>query len=769
MELYPERSNDAPAPAGALLAPPRPALRALTELLVGDAQELPLPPITELTAALTTLAEGARHKALVPLIDAPAELALLRRGEAVLVSCYSTESTPEVHFLNRALPLEALLAAAAKATFEAADAERSPVSRQIAIRMAERALRAVVRADARPQEPAVKRRGGASEPSPALGPLAFGFEATIHPAALPASTRASRADIHALLFEGTLWAFVRERRIVLARGPIVLAAQRMVVAVRALLEAREAGRSLNLRLRAGGFHVAVRAAAGADEVSITLGGEGDAQITAAALTPAEAALPILRLASELLRTLVAVDRSQGRNLRVRALRDEVRALGRTVKRKKHLSFVNHDADRLRLEAERCARAPRPLQDASEARAPVAAPRPSPARSLRFGERWRVAMDGLDAAATFLCGDRLVVSTSQHTVALSRDLGEVLWARDGDGTTAMLAGTTLLRLASDGELELCDVSDGEPYASGRIAPRMGGESRGLFAGGPSLPPMAVLTEGPHRLVAIDLRTGEPRWRFTARAGGPLELTKVGRILLVACGEGSIHALDLGTGEDLWRHTRDARCPYAPVVAGDHVIVASVGGSDGAGALYGIDLFQGEPRFRAPLEAPLTAAPIAAGATLFAPLAGPEGGRLRAFDAATGEARYEVADPGLGEGGAALHVDELLVVNTPSGWLSATDVGTGQVRWALGLADPLADDIPRRLAPVLRGGALFVPAASVHIVRPNDGVRLGAGLPCDLVPDALSVDERGWVYVAEESGHLAAYAPVPHLALIRGGAS
>jgi hypothetical protein len=57
----------------------------------------------------------------------------------------------------------------------------------------------------------------------------------------------------------------------------------------------------------------------------------------------------------------------------------------------------------------------------------------------------------------------------------------------------------------------------------------------------------------------------------------------------------------------------------------------------------------------------------------------------------------------------------------------------------------------------------------VVRPADGTRLGAGLPCDLVPDVLRVDERGWVYVAEESGHMAAYAPVPHLALLRGGAS
>jgi hypothetical protein len=85
----------------------------------------------------------------------------------------------------------------------------------------------------------------------------------------------------------------------------------------------------------------------------------------------------------------------------------------------------------------------------------------------------------------------------------------------------------------------------------------------------------------------------------------------------------------------------------------------------------------------------------------------------------------------------------------------------------LADALADEIPRRLEPVLRGGALFVPASSVHVVRPADGQKLSASLPCELVPDLMRVDERGWVYVAEESGYLAGYAPKPMLTLIRGG--
>jgi hypothetical protein len=146
---------------------------------------------------------------------------------------------------------------------------------------------------------------------------------------------------------------------------------------------------------------------------------------------------------------------------------------------------------------------------------------------------------------------------------------------------------------------------------------------------------------------------------------------------------------------------------------------------------------------------------------------ESSSLVAFDPEQGELRWMVPDPGVS--GACMALDRSLLVNAPGGQLSALDLHTGALNWGRALSHPVADEVPRRLEPVLRGGALFVPAASVHVLRPSDGASLGSALPCDLVPDIIRVDERGWVYVAEESGHVAAYAPVPQLKLIRGGAA
>ena len=56
----------------------------------------------------------------------------------------------------------------------------------------------------------------------------------------------------------------------------------------------------------------------------------------------------------------------------------------------------------------------------------------------------------------------------------------------------------------------------------------------------------------------------------------------------------------------------------------------------------------------------------------------------------------------------------------------------------------------------------------MLRPSDGSSLAPESGCDLVPDYLRVDERAWFYVAEESGHLRAYASAPQLTLVHSRA-
>lgn len=732
------------------------ALRDLRQLIFGSPHPHPLPSICDLLSAAIALAEGTRRKSILPLAIAPAELVLLRRGSDALVSYYELDSTPDVRVLDRALPLRQVLDVAAEAAARLGASDSDPTSRRLMLRLADRARDLRVQ-DAREVAAPILKRGGALDAPRGEVPLAFGFEASIVPVADPPRQTTAHSDLHALLFDGALWAWVRGRRIPLLRGPIMVAISRMVAAVRAMLEASSKGRAANVRLRAGSFTVAVRVARGTGAVQLSFGAPRGAQVTVPELTVEEAALPILRLASDVLRALISVDRGQTRNLRVSSLREEVRTLRRRarVRREPTRSLVHDDPERLRL-AHRASRPELPA-DPSSSLAP---------RALRFETRWESEVEGLDAASTFLCGDRLVVATPRHTVALARDDGRLLWGHPQPASASFMTGTVLVRLANDGRLALCDVEDGGTFAEARLVPRTEGPPCGILAAGHDAPPVAVLAEGRDGLVAVDLRNGELRWRFSAEGTGELALRRAGRILLVANGAGAVSALDVVTGELLWRLGVDGeRFVARPAVSGDVVVV--VGGEAGGdrGRLYGVDLFSGEMLWHRRLDVAPASEPIATMDVAALALGGARDATLAAFEPRDGALRWMVNDPGASLGGACLVLDGALLVNAPAGHLAALDLGDGRLRWSRNLAHPVADDVPRRLEPVLRGGALFVPSAQVHVLRPNDGSSIGLPLPSELVPDWTRVDERGWVYVAEESGHLCALAPRATLTLVK----
>jgi outer membrane protein assembly factor BamB len=481
-------------------------------------------------------------------------------------------------------------------------------------------------------------------------------------------------------------------------------------------------------------------------------------LTWPALDITTAALPVLRLVSDLIRKLVAVDRAQTHNLRVTTLRNEVRALRRSIRgRSKRSGFENRDPERLRLSQ------PEPFEPIQPASASDGAQRLRSGR-LQYAERWNVEIESLDAQAIFACGEQLIVATNKLTLALSRQTGEVVWSLPSPRATTLLLGRTLVRLLPEGSAELVDLEQGQVYARCDDSIRLHNTPLALFAGGGDLPPVAVLGESGKHLVAIDLRTGAPRWRFRGRTSGALRAQRVGRVLLVTSGDGSIDALDVASGEVVWRLTEPVRFCAAPSVWGDRVIAASgeLGGNQGA--LHGIELFTGRALWRRELPQPPSGEPISTRELVLVPTGGSREARLCAFSPDSGELRWSRHDPGLDNGGKALEVDDTLIVNTPAGRCSALELATGRTRWTRALANPLTDEVPRQLAPVLRHGALFVPSAQVHILRPDDGSALALDTGCDLVPDFLWVDERAAFYVAEESGHLRAYGSAPQLTLV-----
>jgi outer membrane protein assembly factor BamB len=750
-----ERTNPPLAVDPALVLGDPDDLSALRALLLGAAApHAEIPPLPDLMAGATALAEGRRSKVILPLARTPAEFALVRRGGQVLVDCYTTLSTPEVLLRERTISLSELLSACTQAgrnlAKRSAESLESRALRKLSARVAKARICA---AEPTAAASCVRCTGGSLDSPGKHVALSFGFEASIPRSASEQSEHHAFADVHALLFDGELWAFSGERRVSLLRGPIMLAAQRMVSAVRTLVEAWQAERPVHVRLRSGNFAVAVRRET-QGSVSISLSTERSGVLTWPALDVPGATLPVLRLAADLIRKLVAVDRTQSHNLRVAALRSEVRLLRRAIRgRSARGGFENRDPERLRLSA-----AAEPSPDTQPEASLCGRGR------LRYTERWSVEVDALDANSVFVCGDRLIVATPKLTLALARADGEVLWSLASERAHTVLAGKTLLRLLPEGGAELLDPESGQPYARAENNLRLHGSDFALFAGGGELPPVAILHEANKHLIALDLRTGEPRWRFRGSNHAALRVRRAGRVLLVTCGDGTIEALDVASGEVVWRFSDRGRFCLTPCVWGELALAVSGEPGGGGGTLHGIELYTGKPLWRSELPHAPSADPIATQQVVIVPTGRSRDARLDAFGA-EGDVRWSCHDPGLDNGARTLEVDDTLIINTPAGRVTALDLDTGNSSWSRLLANPLTDDVPRQLEPVLRHGALFIPSAQVHILRPSDGATLTTETGCDLVPDLLRVDERAWFYVAEESGHLRAYASAPQLSLVK----
>jgi outer membrane protein assembly factor BamB len=727
----------------------------LRALLIGERAQLrELPALPDLIAALTALATGGRRKVILPLSDAPAEFALVRAGTRVTIDCYGTQSAPEIVVRAREVELSELVSACVAATREAASEQPESTLAAALRKLARKLGETRLRPDAHPRLSPIPCSGGSlHSPGPEV-PLAFGFSAEIVPGVDPAPESHAFADVHALLFDGALWAFAGEKRVALWRGPIMLAAQRMVAAVRALCDASAADRNVHVRLRSADFWIAVRRERSGPVLLTLSGGQGEA-LSWPALDFPKAALPILRLAADLIRKLIAVDRRQSQNLRVSALRAEIRALRRLIRaREQRESFENRDPERLRLSEPAAPRREPPAAPLALGAAPV----------LRYGQRWSATVDGLDASSLYLCGEQLLLATPKLTVALARGTGEVQWSLPNAGATSLLAGRSLLRISPNGELALHELHDGSCRAEARLTPGTGSAGPALFASGSALPPMAILSETRQQLVAIDLRTGQPRFRFRAHGQGGLWLARSGRVLLVTSADGTLDALDLTTGEVVWRFSAGARFSAKSLVWRDVVVAITGSPNNGPATAHGLELYSGRPLWKRELPAASSGDPVDAGELVVVACGRSTKARLHALDPRTGVPRWSAPDPGLDHGGQALGLDGMLVINAASGRTVALDLQSGESLWSRALANPLTDDVPRQLEPVLRQGALFVPSAQVHVLRLKDGAPL-CQVGCDLVPDWMRVDERGWLYVAEESGHICAFAAAPHLALVK----
>ncbi len=722
--------------------------------------------LRDLAWALADLMGAPRGKRIVRFYEDAWELCVERLAASATLSIYRGGPEPTVVVYDRAVVFEEMCASVIDAidSTVARQEEHSPVAEEL---IEARRVLSTTRRDATAFDESVPESSTVSVDIDRDTPISFAADFSMRPGPAGAlEPSVERADLHALLVRGRMRAEIRGRAVDMGDAYPFLFAERLLGLARRALEAWERGQPFFARVDAGGAMLGLRtAAADSPPAALTISPgrislEGERSRDHAVATFPELSLfdvveSALAFGRGFVRALVRRDRSQAGNLRLAAFRRDIRSVSDSLREvRRQDARINHAPESYRAFAKQV----RPRHDTGAL---------GSAARLRYTQRWRALVPGIDLRATFLCGDRIVIGAALETFCLERTSGELLWRRPTPRGASVVTPAGIARISPDGQIAIHDFSSGEVSLRTWIAPRTSGPCAGAVVNTAGLPKLLIVTEGDKHLVGIDLTSGEARWRYAWGRAGALRLKRVGKLLYVASGESALTAVDVQTGAVVWR-TRD-RLRFCGGLALDHEsLFAVAGGISSAATLHAIDPYSGSPSWSAKIpSSPCTieGPPLLTSKSATVAVRDRRGLRLCAFDRETGAPLFHTETPVAPVGTSWLAVDDLLVGNTPAGEVVGVDGTLGTIRWKHAFGRGIDSDVPRKLEPVLRSGALFVPHTDVQVLRPSDGTHLGTVGPCDAIPDLLRVDERCDVYVAEESGHMVAFGAGPRLSVVR----
>ena len=581
------------------------------------------------------------------------------------------------------------------------------------------------------------------------------FRARVQKSSAIGPTRLERADVHSLLLPGVLTLRCSGAALAIEHSQLFLDAEHLLSVAEEMLSASRSGKPLFRRIQLSQARLTARLAPGSQDVELGLGllsTRTTGRSTLGGQLPAEVlAGTCARFAADVCRAICRRDLDQNHNLRMVGLVERAARLLDGLREPladRHSDHTNPEPETYRRYAPRLKRVAGKWENGPK---------------MRFLPRWMATVPGLDLRSTFLCGDRLMVGGQRETACLDRRNGEVLWRKTLRPAASVVTPSGLVRVEPDGRLACHALEDGEVRFTARVTPRSAGGTSGSVLYGGGLPKLLALAEGDRQVSGIDLVTGEIRWRYTGPRRAALRVRRAGKLLLIAGGDTRIVGLDGATGEVVWSFSSPT--PFTGDVVFDHDSAFALSSSaSGLSHLHKFDPWSGRVQWCIELEE-RPRSPMLTPAAVILPNADIEGIGASAYDRHSGRKLWEHRPGLLSAATAWLSVDDTVVANCASGVLLGLDATTGGVRYNHVFAHASDCDQPRRLEPVLRSGALFVPQHQVSVVRPHDGEILGT-VPNDLVPDLIRVDERCDVYIAEESGHLAAFGAAAKLAVVKG---
>ncbi len=719
---------------------------------IGDRQAIAL--VGELAHAVAELMSGQRPRVTLQLYTEQEawELGLEADGREALLSVFRAGVAPEVAAYGRRVLLADLRDGVLASLGEVMD-EHCPGPLESALNAARSALMAQTVSRARTL---TKRAHEVS--TQAVSDVSLSARADFrHTSQAPVQSDIERSDLHSLLMLGAFRAKVRGRTVSVNGVHPFLVAERLVELAQEAVDAWQTARPLFRRVEVGELRLGIRRGPGEARLALTLGRRGSqsgaSSVTFPELGTSEFSDAVAEFAQRLSEAFTLHDPGQRQNLRLSALRTSAAGLVESVSRM--------NADHTVLSS-----------DSTRHRSFSAPPRVVGSRGrwehggkIRFLPRWTAVVPNVELRSVALQGDHFFASSARETMCLHGSTGELLWRVGSVRAGSIATAHALVRLHADGKICLHDLDTGLVRATVRLTPRSAGGATGAVVQSAGLPKLLVVAEAERRITAVDLVSGEIRWRYTAPTPGAYRVRRAGRLIMVSGGATALTALDVVSGEVAWRSCD--RLPFSGDMSVDRDLVFTVSGArSGQDKLLCYDLQNGKLAWSVDLdERPvLGQAVLVSKTSVIVPTQNAEGLGAMGFSRDDGKLLWR-RDQCLAAGASSwLVTEDTVMANSASGALSALDTASGESLYTHTFSHNLDGDGPRRLELQVRDGALFVPQHQAIVLRPRDGELLGT-VPCDLVPDVLRVDESCAVYVTEDSGHIAAFSVAPQLMRIK----
>jgi outer membrane protein assembly factor BamB len=202
-----------------------------------------------------------------------------------------------------------------------------------------------------------------------------------------------------------------------------------------------------------------------------------------------------------------------------------------------------------------------------------------------------------------------------------------------------------------------------------------------------------------LLALDVRTGKPRWRHrVAPAGVDVSAAPAvaGGVVYMSSLDGGLYALDARTGRAKWRYGAGEQVAAAAVVGGGTVYVVSQIGNIASGFkggyLTALHAASGAVRWRRRTKDAINSEPVLAGGVLYVP-----DDSLYAFDAATGRVKWIYKNKDVHRPAVAGGV--VYCGNFQGEEIHAIDAATGRRKWKYATGGPVT------ARPLVAGGTVY----------------------------------------------------------------